>query len=248
MRTSVASIVTAIVCFGCSDVPETTGFPSSGGGAPPSVAGSSAGLASGGSLASGGAGAAGMSWAGSGGSAGSPVSAGSGGAAGLAGSAGSAPVNGEAIFNVACKTCHEAQGAGGKLGPEIQHPVRDHATWVVRNGLPGAAFPKPMEKIPADLLSDAELNMVFDYLDMPPQATSGQALYLDYCGNCHGADGKGGPTTRNILDELDKLRDNVKKGTHPGDFGNRKEYMPTLNPSKLTDAEVDLIYAYVESL
>lgn len=248
MRTLVTCVAIAIVCTACSDVPETTGLPNDGSGGTtgvPGAAGSGAGVASGGSSAGTSSGTAGsLSMAGSGG-----VSSGTAGSnSGAAGSAGSAPVDGAAIYNAQCKVCHEDQGIGGKLGPELQHPVRDYATWVVRNGLPGAAFPKPMEKIGADALSDAELNMVWDYLDKPPQPTTGQALYLDYCGNCHGADGKGGPTTRNILMELDNLRDKVTNGAHAGDFGNRKEYMPKLKGAKLTDAEIDLIYAYVDSL
>ena len=147
-----------------------------------------------------------------------------------------------------CAMCHGEQGVGGMFAPEIQHPVRDYATWVVRHGRAVTTFPKPMEIVGPDKLSDADLMLIWDYLDKPPQPTTGQALYLDYCGNCHGADGLGGPTTRNITMELDKLKDNVRKGTHPGEFDMRKEYMPAFSTMRLSDAEVQLIYDYVDSL
>ena len=134
------------------------------------------------------------------------------------------------------------------FAPEIQHPVRDYATWVVRHGRAETTYPKPMEIVGPNELSDADLMLIWDYLDKPPQPTTAQGLYLDYCGNCHGADGLGGPTTRNITMELDKLKDNVRSGTHPGEFDMRKEYMPAFSTTRLSDAEVQMIYDYVESL
>jgi mono/diheme cytochrome c family protein len=254
MRVLVVCSAFAILSLACSDVADTSQPPHSGIGGS-AVGTSGAGTAGGTGVTSSG-GAAGLASGGSGlpqaGSAGIPAIAGStpggtGGGTGTAG-AGPGPLDGAGLYDLNCKVCHETQGMGGKLGPAIQHPVRDWSTWVVRHGLPGTGFPKPMEIVGPDKLSDADLNKIWDYLDQPPQPTTGQALYLDYCSNCHGADGRGGPTTRNILMELAKLRDMVKKGAHPGEFDMRKEYMPSLNPSRLTDAEVDLIYAYVDSL
>jgi mono/diheme cytochrome c family protein len=118
----------------------------------------------------------------------------------------------------------------------------------VRNGLPGEDFKDPMEGIEPEVLSDAQLETIWEWLDEPPQPTTGEGLYLDYCGNCHGADGTGGPTMRPILNELGELEDVVRSGTHLGEFEMRREYMPAYSMSVLTDAEVDLIYDYVESL
>jgi mono/diheme cytochrome c family protein len=256
MKASVVCAAFAILSLSCSDVADTTrplGSGSSGGGAGstggtgptgaagPATSGGAAGFASGGS---------GLPQAGSAGIASTTGSAagGTGGGVGSAGSAGAGPLDGAGLYEQSCQVCHDAQGIGGKLGPQLQHPVRDWSAWVVRHGLPGVGFAKPMEKVGPEKLSDADLTKIWDYLDQPPQPTTGQALYVDYCANCHGADGRGGPTTRNILMELPKLRDMVKKGAHPGEFDMRKEYMPSLNPARLTDAEVELIYAYVDSL
>jgi mono/diheme cytochrome c family protein len=97
-------------------------------------------------------------------------------------------------------------------------------------------------------LPDAALDSIWDYLDEPPQPTTGQALFLDYCANCHGADGKGGPTMRNILGELDELKSRVREGSHLGEFDMRREYMPAFGVDRISNAELDLIYAYVDSL
>lgn len=105
-----------------------------------------------------------------------------------------------------------------------------------------------MLPVAADKLSDSNLEAIWDYLDQPPQPTSGQALFLDYCANCHGADGKGGPTGRNILNELNGLKTLVRQGAHGGEFEMRREYMPAFSATRITDTELNLIYTYVESL
>ena len=176
------------------------------------------------------------------------------GAAGAAGStqglAGGGPVSNAPadVYEYYCSQCHGEQGVGGMYAPEIQHPVRDYSTWVVRHGLPGVNYRKPMEAIPANVISDAVLDTIWDWLDEPPQPTTGEGLYHDYCANCHGADGKGGPTMRPITDELKNLKTQVRKGSHPGAFDQRHEYMPVFSTTRLTDAEVQLIYDYVDSL
>jgi mono/diheme cytochrome c family protein len=246
------SALTFFVLLGCSGA-DDAGTPMFGsmagaGGVPIGTGGSSSGAASGGSAGSSAAAGAGGSAAQSGGSGG--AQAGSAGAAGAAqaGAGGAALSPGETLYLLNCAVCHGVQGVGGMFAPEIQHPVRDYSTWVVRNGRAVTTFPKPMEKVAVDKLSDADLALIWDYLDLPPQPTTGQALYLDYCGNCHGADGKGGPTMRPIVEELAELKKQVRDGTHPGEFDMRREYMPAMSPSRISDSELQLIYDYVESL
>jgi mono/diheme cytochrome c family protein len=212
------------------------------------VGGSSAGAGQGGSSSGGaGAGAGGTATAGAGGGGGGSGGSG-GGQAGSAGAGGGAAMTGEALYTSKCAACHGAQGVGGTLGPEIQHPVRDYAAWVVRHGRSSTAFPAPMVAVTPQELSDAALTSIWDYLDSPPQPTTGQALYKDYCANCHGADGKGGPTMRSIVNELGKLKSIVRQGAHPGEFDMRREYMPVFGTDVISNAELDLIYTYVDSL
>src|SRR5687767_1034130 len=51
-----------------------------------------------------------------------------------------------AFFQKECATCHGPQGEGSVKGPDLQHPVRDFYTWVVRNGRMHPNFPEPMPR------------------------------------------------------------------------------------------------------
>lgn len=155
---------------------------------------------------------------------------------------------GELAYEMNCLTCHGELGVGTDKAREIQHPVRDYATWVVRNGRAGDGFPMPMPAHTVEMLSDEELTAIFDYLDTPPQPTTGQALFHDYCANCHGADANGGPVMHGITMDAAEIPENVRGGHHPGEFGNRTEFMPAFTTERISDAEVLLIQAYVESL
>ncbi len=257
-----------VLAAACSDGGEATGLPPVGGSS--SVAGSS-GQASGGGTAgspgAGGGGGIGSGGAGSsmtggvassGGSGGTPTSGGTGGVVfggtggtatgGGGGGGGAPPLDGKGLYDLNCKACHGEQGTGSKLAPEIKHPVRDYSTWVVRNGRAMTTFPKAMEKWDPAMLSDAQLMLIFDYLDLPPQPTTGQALYDDYCTNCHGTDGKGGPTMRDITNEVGKVLTQVRSGKNVGKFAMRRDYMPAFPASDISDPELMLIRDYVNSL
>jgi mono/diheme cytochrome c family protein len=182
----------------------------------------------------------GVSSGGAGGSSGSSGSGGSGGAA--------IPTDGPGLYGLYCSMCHGEQGRGSKDGPDIMHPIREYSTWVVRNGRAQTTFPKPMAPRTQQDLSDAQLTLIFDYLDTPPQPTTGDALYADYCKNCHGADGKSGPVMKNITMELGELKEQVRKGAHPGEYEMRKEFMPVFTTMRLSDSDLDLVYAYVDGL
>jgi mono/diheme cytochrome c family protein len=77
----------------------------------------------------------------------------------------------------------------------------------------------------------------------------GEALYKDYCLNCHGADAKGGVTMRPIdAEPMNVHTMHIRSGTHPGEFANRREYMPKWTAAELTDAEIRMIFMYVSDL
>ncbi len=148
-----------------------------------------------------------------------------------------------------CGVCHGAEGAGSDKGPEIQHPVIDFSTWVIRNGRMHPGFMLPMPKYAPDQLTDAQLQGIFTYLAKFPKPTTGAALYKDYCQNCHGADGKGGVTMRTLAGKpVTKFLTDVRAGHHPGEFANRREYMPKWTAAELSDAEVRLIFMHVAGL
>ncbi|HEX2874458.1 MAG TPA: c-type cytochrome [Polyangiaceae bacterium] len=260
--------VVLLLSLGCSDAADTTdpigsgGSPSSAGasssggvstaGSGVGTAGSGVGTAgSGVGTAGSGVGTAGSSAGGQNGTSGS----GSGGSVGTAGSgqggsggSGTVPTDGKGLYDFNCKSCHGEQGVGGPLAPETVHPVREYGTWVVRNGRPLIApWPKAMEKLGTDKLSDAQLNLIWDYLDQPPQPTTGAALYADYCANCHGADGKGGPATRPLANEGKNVLKLVREGHNIGKYAMRHDAMPQFSTMRITDPELDLILAHVNT-
>lgn len=160
------------------------------------------------------------------------------------------PATGEQLYLQLCAACHGADAMGTALGYELRHPPRAFATWVVRNGRPGVEFPTSMmAAYPPEVLSDAELESIFDFLDSLPQPATPEGLYLDYCGNCHGPDALGGVVGKNIGDKEDgDIHEKVREGENTGDPGARALYMPRFDTATLDDAEIDAIAEFIAGL
>jgi mono/diheme cytochrome c family protein len=232
----------------------SAGGSSGQGGSATAGSGGSMSIGTGGSMSTGTGGSSGQG--GTGGSAGSGGSAGAGGAGGSgSGDAGggdaggdmpTSPIPGYAL----CVPCHGPEGAGvPMMGPEILHPVVDFSTWVVRNGRTHPGYKLPMMKYTPDILSDAQLQGIFAFLAAKPKPTTGAGLYKDYCENCHGPDALGGVTMRPIANEpVNVFIMDSRAGHHPGEFDNRREYMPKWTAAELSDAELRSIFMYVDGL
>jgi mono/diheme cytochrome c family protein len=164
---------------------------------------------------------------------------------------------------VACATCHGSFGEGAPTyGPEIQHPTRDLFVFMVRNGeaMQLTAYRNPMLGFDSATLSDADVDAMFDWLSGMPKPTTGAELYADYCGYCHGADGKGGgqgvsyasayhsaPFRRTEAEFIAYTRAGhlVNDAGDAVPVSDRHAYMPAFPPEMLTDAEIQLIFAWL---
>ncbi len=236
--------------------PGGNGGSSTGGGSGSATGGSAGGTSTGGSSGSNPGGTTGGT-SGTGGSNPGTATGGTSGTAGMTGSDAGTPSGGDTGGPAAaimpgyatCIVCHGPDGAGTDKGPDILHPVVDFGTWMVRNGRAHPAYKDPMPKYTTDQITDAQLMAIFSWLAKAPKATTGAALYKDFCQSCHGVDAKGGPTMREIATKTAAvyLKD-VRAGHHPGEFANRREFMPKWSATEITDAEIMLIFTHVKGL
>ena len=100
-------------------------------------------------------------------------------------------------------------------------------------------------------LSDTELRSIIDYLKGFPQPTTGEALFADYCAGCHGADGTGGPSTVDLTmlaNSAVEVPMQVRMGSHLDNFAQRTEYEPFRAPTELSDSDLMLLTAYIDTL
>jgi mono/diheme cytochrome c family protein len=148
-----------------------------------------------------------------------------------------------------CTTCHGPNGEGvSGIGPEIRHTPATFAQAVIRGGRSFMNAPTLMVGFPEANLSVADMMAVISWLNTAPKPTTGQGLYKDFCGNCHGpTTPSGGSVPISIQNEL---RNDVKMKVRNGegtDQTMRNLYMPAHSSMDLTDAELDLILDFIQA-
>jgi mono/diheme cytochrome c family protein len=150
------------------------------------------------------------------------------------------------VYATVCSVCHGPDGGGTKLAPEIKHPPRELLTWAVRMGREGKGFPAPMLAYSAAKISDEAVAGIIEFLWSQPRPTVGPELYLDFCGNCHGPDGKGGSVDETAAGKKASEVDDIVRGGHGGgNLANRPKYMPAFSQADLPDADLALIKAFL---
>jgi mono/diheme cytochrome c family protein len=163
-----------------------------------------------------------------------------------------AVVEGGELYREACATCHGLDGTGTDDGPQILSPVRPYATYVVRHGRANEmGFMTGMDPFDSDALADHELVAILDWLSAAAKPTTGEGLYVRFCGNCHGADAWGGRVGQDLtreIDETDELFEKVREGHGGARYADRTEYMPGWTRAALIDEDVLAIAAYIGSL
>jgi mono/diheme cytochrome c family protein len=166
--------------------------------------------------------------------------------------------------NYGCVNCHGDEGEGiANRGPEIKHPNRELFDFMVRQGdaMPLVAYRDPMDAVGPELVSDAILDDIFEWLWSFPKPTTGAELYADFCSYCHGADGRGGTTMQTyasayhsapfIRKQGSDFLTYLRMGHLMDDMGNpvevmdRNAWMPPVTTMELTDQEIALIQAWL---
>ena len=155
-------------------------------------------------------------------------------------------LTGQQYYAADCASCHGASGEGTTKGYQIQLPVVGYATAITRGGRKGPPFADPMPAYTTAQLSDKQLSEMLTWLRAIPKPTTGKGLYTVFCANCHGNDGRGGITGRNIKN--DTFLNPVRSGFGGTSYTNRSIYMPSWSVSEMTNAEVTLMQTYVRSL
>ena len=156
-------------------------------------------------------------------------------------------LQGERLFSRHCEGCHAEGGVGSQISFQVQSPVVEYATAIVREGRDDAVFAVEMPSYSEDDLSDDELNSILFFLRQAPRPTDGAGLYARFCANCHGDDASGGVVNENILNETDEVLEKVREG-EGDDPSERDEFMPSYSNAELSNAEVDLIISFILSL
>ncbi|MCA9682051.1 MAG: cytochrome c [Myxococcales bacterium] len=159
-------------------------------------------------------------------------------------------MSGQELYTSFCSACHGPEGEGSSIAYEIRHPHHEFSRWVVRNGRTSIEFAGQAMPVFSDaVISDADLDLIFAYLDDFPQPDTGEGLYLDYCRNCHGADGNGGVVGKDVKNSpIQDFIENTRQGFGGSNYGSRNLYMPARPASDISDAEIQQIFDYVQTL
>lgn len=162
-------------------------------------------------------------------------------------SEGGSELSGEELYLSMCSVCHGPAGEGSELGYEIRHHTPEHLLWVVRNGRPGAEFENSsMPPFAPESLADVDVEKIVVFLDELEQPTEAEALYLDYCANCHGPDGDSGVANKEVRTKgFNDVEEKVRRGVGLGDIGVQNRYMPAFDDTRITDDELRLIVDFL---
>ena len=158
-------------------------------------------------------------------------------------------LSGKEVYLKECAVCHGQEGEGNERGYPIRFPVESYAEAVTRQGRSGnSSFPIPMPGYSKEQISDVQLREMWSYLRSFPRPQTGKQLFETYCANCHGADGRGGFSGKDVVRETDDYREAIREGEHQRDYLNRKKYMPAYSPLEISLEEITLLRLYAREL
>lgn len=161
--------------------------------------------------------------------------------------------DGAALFVTHCASCHGADAMGTTLAPTNRNPDVGYATFVVRNGRDDLPFDLAMPAFADAQLSDEEVAAIVLHLRTFDNPTTGEALFVEACANCHGADAQGGRVGKDITHEVleDGFADvleRVREGEGGTNYAARTLFMRAWPAADLSDAEVQMIVDHILGL
>ncbi|GEM_PF-2168898 len=158
-------------------------------------------------------------------------------------------LNGRQVYERLCVGCHGDSGKGTARGMQLRYedyPYSDY--WTRRGRTKTAGFTSDMPAYPEAMISATQLRELFDYVDANPHPTSGSALYLQYCGNCHGANAAGGSSKRSIRGSDDNFTEVIRNGKEGTAYRRRTSYMTGWSSAILTSSDIQKIMSYTRQL
>lgn len=155
---------------------------------------------------------------------------------------------GRRSYQLFCQSCHGVEGVGSTLGPIVRFPAVDFALYVTRNGRNDQGYPGPMMAYTADMLPAEDVCSVLAYLRSFDEPATGQEMYNTFCGSCHGVDGQGGRTGKEIAGQTGSVTEATREGKGRTSYGSRTAYMPHWASDELSTAELNLLMDYINGL
>lgn len=151
------------------------------------------------------------------------------------------------VYTTQCSGCHGAEGLGTPQGPSLRFRDPGLFRFAVRDGRNGPGNPSAMPVYDHSLVTDAQLDEVIEWLDAFPNPTDGEGLYNRYCANCHGVDGRGGPSFETVAGRQ-RAQSIIREGHALGRYAERREYMPAWTAEQISDQEIVAIEQYMAQM
>ncbi len=171
---------------------------------------------------------------------------------------------GQLVKDLACQSCHVMDGTGRLVATDLSMEASQaQPQWIKAYfKVPYSLRPILTERMPNFFLSDAEINVLADYMEKvfvvdsldrtiksePAMVSEGKRLYYERygCQSCHMIGGKGGY----VGPPLDKAGSRLKPGWIFHWLKNPEAYKPqSIEPdNKLTDHEADALTAFLMTL
>ena len=159
-------------------------------------------------------------------------------------------LTGPEVYTRLCQTCHGEKGQGAALGMQLRYDDLEFSRYWIREGRGKTLdYTSDMPAYPESMISNQQIDEMFAEIDAVPHPTADADLFTQYCSNCHGATGRGGPSGEGIRGG-DEYREKIRRGKNwsKKQYWKRGKYMSKWNASQISDSEMGQIRAHGRTL